>query len=439
MASEAMIGELNRAAVPLTFGAEDYDPLLEWIGSRRLVLIGEASHGTHDFYNQRAIITRRLIAEKGFNVVAVEADWPDAHRVHRFVMGRGKDQDARAALGDFLRLPAWMWRNMDVLAFVEWLHEFNRTRAKAERVGFHGLDLYSMHASMRAVLDYLDKTDPEAARRARFRYSCFDHFGEDPEAYGYAASLELSSSCADEAVAQLVELRRRKADLATHDGTVDPEDYLYAEQNARLVQNAERYYRVMFGGQEDSWNVRDRHMAETLEWLMRIRPEAKMVVWAHNSHLGDARATEMADRGEINLGQLARERFGDEAFLVGFTTYSGEVTAASNWDAPAERKVVRLALPGSCEQLFHATGIPRFILPLQDEVVREILQKPMLQRAIGVIYRPETERMSHYFRARVADQFDALIHLERTKALVPFECTATWNAGEVPETYPYAV
>jgi erythromycin esterase-like protein len=439
MAFEAHPGELNRAALPLTFGAEDYDALLDWIGSRRIVLIGEASHGTHDFYKQRALITRRLIEERGFNGVAIEGDWPDAHRVHRFVLGRGDDPDACAALGDFLRFPAWMWRNMDVLAFVEWLREFNLKSPKSDRVGFHGLDLYSLHASIRAVLDFLDKVDPEAARRARFRYSCFDHFGEDAEAYGYAASLELNSSCADEAVAQLVELRRRRADLASREAAPDSNDYLFAEQNARLVQNAERYYRVLFSGTEDSWNIRDRHMAESLEWLMRIRPEAKMVVWAHNSHLGDARATDMAARGEINLGQLARERYGEEVFAVGFTTYSGEVTAASNWEAPAERKVVRLALPESCESLFHAMKISRFILPLGDAAVRKILDRPMLQRAIGVIYRPDTERISHYFRSRLPDQFDAVIHLDRTRALVPFERTAGWNAGEMPETYPWAV
>jgi len=359
--------------------------------------------------------------------------------VHRFVRGTGRDTNAREALGDFRRFPAWMWRNMDVLAFIDWLHEFNRSIAQQERVGFYGLDLYSLHASIRAVLSYMDKVDPEGGQRARYRYSCFDHFGEDAQAYGYAASFGLSESCEREVVAQLVEMRRRSADLASRDGRVEPDDYLFAEQNAVLVRNAEHYYRSMFGGRAESWNVRDRHMAETLAWLRRIRPEAKIVVWAHNSHLGDARATEMSARGEINVGQLARERFRDEAYLIGFTTHSGEVTAASQWDAPAERKKVRTALEGSYEALFHETRIPAFLLSLRDGNIAQILSRPLLERAIGVIYLPATERLSHYFECRLSDQFDAVIHIDRTKALIPFERSSAWEAGEVPETYPFAV
>ncbi len=439
MASEIVLSRVNRAAVPLTFSSRDYDPLLEWIGDRRLVLIGEASHGTHDFYRERALITRRLIKEKRFNIVAIEGDWPAAYRVHRFLRGSGEDANARDALGDFTRFPAWMWRNTDVLAFVDWLHEFNNSLSRRGRVRFYGLDLYSLHASIRAVLNYMDKVDPEGAQRARYRYACFDHFGEDTQAYGYAASFGLAKDCEDEVVEQLLEMRRRSADLASRDGRVDPDDYLFAEQNARLVRNAERYYRSMFAGRAESWNVRDRHMAETLEWLRGKRPGAKIVVWAHNSHLGDARATAMSAHGEINLGQLARERFGGEVFLVGFTTHSGEVTAASGWDAPAERRRVRLALEGSYEALFHQTGIPAFLLPLHDGKVAQVLHGPLLERAIGVIYLPESERLSHYFECRMPEQFDAVIHIDRTKALIPFERTSTWEAGERPETYPFAV
>jgi erythromycin esterase-like protein len=332
-----------------------------------------------------------------------------------------------------------MWRNMDVLAFVDWLYNFNREIARQERVGFYGLDLYSLHASIRAVLDYMDKVDPEGAQRARYRYACFDHFGEDTQAYGYAASFGLSRGCEDEVVAQLVEMRRRSADLTSRDGRVEPDDFLFAEQNARLVQNAEHYYRAMFGGRAESWNIRDEHMAETLAWLRRIRPGAKIVVWAHNSHLGDARATEMSARGERNVGQLMRERFEEDAFLIGFTTHSGEVTAASQWEAPAERKIVRPALEGSYEALFHHTGISAFLLPLHDDDVARDLGKPLLERAIGVIYRPETERLSHYLHSRMPSQFDAVIHIDRTIALIPFERTSAWEAGEVPETYPFAV
>lgn len=439
MPSEILLSRINRAAVPLTFEAADYDPLLRWIGDRRLVLIGEASHGTHDFYRERARITRLLIEKKGFNAVAIEGDWPDAYRVHRFVRGTGTDETAREALDDFTRFPSWMWRNMDVLAFIGWLREHNqRIPRLEERTGFYGLDLYSLQGSMRAVLDYLDKVDPEGAARARYRYACFDQFGEDTQAYGYAASFGLTRTCEDEVVGQLVEMQRRSAELASRDGRVEPEDFFFAEQNARLVRNAERYYRTMFSGRAESWNVRDRHMAETLNLLMQHRPQVKAVVWAHNSHLGDARATEMSALGEINLGQLAREHFGDEAFLLGFTTYSGEVTAASEWDEPAERKRVRPALERSYEELFHQTGIPAFSLRLHQQVA-EVLRGPLLERAIGVIYRPESERLSHYFECQLPGQFDAVIHIDRTKALIPLERVSTWEAGEAPETYPFAV
>ena len=439
MMSENALGAINRAAVPLAFSPDDYDPLLEWIGNRGLVLIGEASHGTHDFYRERALITRRLIEEKGFNAVAIEGDWPDAYRVHRFIRGIGQDVTARDALGDFVRFPAWMWRNLDVLAFIDWVYQFNQTVAPQQRVGFYGLDLYSLHASIRAVLDYMEKVDPDGARRARYRYACFDHFGEDIQAYGYAASFGLTKDCEDQVVAQLVEMRRRSAQLASRDGRVEPDDYLSAEQNARLVQNAERYYRTMFGGRVESWNVRDEHMSETIVWLRQNRPGTKMVVWAHNSHLGDARATEMSSHGEHNVGQLMRERFSSDVFLIGFTTHSGEVTAASEWGAPAERKIVRPALKASYETLFHQTEIPAFLLSLRNGGVIHVLDTPRLERAIGVIYRPETERLSHYFRSRMPGQFDAVIHMDRTMALIPFERTSNWEAGEVPETYPFAV
>ncbi len=437
---EAALNEINSSAIPLTFSLGDYDSLLDWIGDRSLVLLGEASHGTHDFYRERALITQRLIKEKEFKAVAVEGDWPDAYRVNRYVKGGAADANPVAALGGFTRFPSWMWRNMDVLAFVEWLRSFNDEMVqRGERVGFYGLDLYSLHASMRAVLNYLDKVDPESAQRARHRYACFDHYGEDAQAYGYASSFGMTKSCEDEVVQQLVEMRRRAADRASRDGRLDPDDHLSAEQNARLVQNAERYYRSMFMGRAESWNVRDRHMAETLEWLRQNRPRMKIVVWAHNSHLGDARATEMSAQGEINLGQLLRERYGSDTFLLGFTTHSGEVTAASEWDAPAERKRVPLALEGSYESLFHKTRIPSFLLLLQKGSVARTLSSPLLERAIGVIYRPETERLSHYFSCRLPNQFDAVIHIDRTKALIPFERTSTWHAGETPETYPSAV
>lgn len=418
------------------------DSLLELFGHCHFTLLGEASHGTHEFYRTRAEITKRLISEKGFSAVAVEADWPDAYRVNRYVQGHGEDADAVEALSSFKRFPTWMWRNTDVVDFVAWLREYNDSIPKTkQKCGFYGLDLYSLHASAHAVIEFLEKVDPQAAKRARYRYSCFEDFGENSQAYGYAASFGLSKSCEEDVVSQLVEMQRRAADLATRDGHVEPDAFFVAEQNARLVKNAERYYRAMFGSRVSSWNLRDQHMFETLEALADyLGPSAKAAVWAHNSHLGDARATEMGRRGELNIGQLVRQRYGKSGALLGFTTYTGTVTAASDWDAPAERKRVRPGLRGSYESLFHDTGINNFLLSLRGaDELSDALNQELLERAIGVIYRPETERLSHYFLAHLADQFDAVIHLDETRAVVPLERTSQWEAGEVPETFPFAV
>ncbi|MCU1299439.1 MAG: erythromycin esterase-like enzyme [Acidobacteriaceae bacterium] len=436
------IRAIREHAHPVSDARADYDPLFEMIGDSRFVLLGEASHGTHDFYHTRAQITEWLIEEKGFAAVAVEADWPDAQRASRYVQGRGDDAEAVEALDSFKRFPTWMWRNTDVVEFISWLREYNDGLEQGERkVGFHGLDLYSLHASARAVLDFLDRVDPEAARRARHRYSCFEHFGEDTQAYGYSVTFGLSESCEEEAVNQLIEMQKRAAELASRDGKLDPDAFFIAEQNARLVKNAERYYRTMFESRVESWNLRDQHMVETLEALERhLGSSAKIVVWAHNSHLGDARATEMGAQGELNIGQLMRERYGKDAMLVGFTTYTGTVTAASNWDAPAERKQVRPALGESYEAMFHETGIPGFLLELRgNEWIAGVLTEKRLERAIGVIYLPETERISHYFHTRLADQFDAVIHFDKTRAVEPLDRTSQWEAGEFPETYPFAV
>ena len=430
------------AAVPLTGSATDYDALLDLVGDARLVLVGEASHGTHEFYRERARITRRLITEKGFTAVAVEADWPDAYRVNRYARGDGTDADAVDALGGFKRFPAWMWRNADVLDFIGWLRAHNDGVADSRRkVGFFGLDLYSLHASIEAVLTYLDKVDPIGASAARYRYSCFEHFGEDPQAYGYAASFGLTRSCEQEVVSQLVELHRRAAEYARRDGRVAADDFFYAEQNARLVKNAEEYYRTMFRGRVSSWNLRDRHMAETLHALLvhfeQQDRRSKVVLWAHNSHLGDARATDMGNAGEFNVGQLVRQRYGPDAILIGFSTYSGTVTAASSWGGPAERKQVRPALSESYESLFHDASAGRFMLNLREpSTAKSALRREMLERAIGVIYLPETERISHYFLARLSDQFDAVLHFDETRAVEPLERTGEWEAGEVPETFP---
>ncbi len=439
-----LIDAVRQVALPLVGAATDYDALLDLIGDARVVLLGEASHGTHDFYEQRAEITKRLIDEKGFIAVAAEADWPDADRVNRYVKGidDGAGTEAIDSLAGFARFPTWMWRNAVVLDFVGWLRARNDAlRHGTPKTGFYGLDLYSLYASIDAVIGYLERVDPEAARRARARYACFEHFGVDSQAYGYATSLGLAPSCEDEVVKQLVELRQRAADYARRDGRLVEDEYFSAEQNALVAKDAEQYYREMFRDGVASWNRRDQHMARTLAALAahfeRQGLPAKIVVWAHNSHLGDARATELSQTGELNLGQLARERWGHEAALVGFTTYEGTVTAASDWDLPAERKRVRPALSGSYENLFHQTGLARFYLPLRGAgCATEGLAKPHLERAIGVVYRPETERMSHYFYARLSEQFAAILHFDRTRAVEPLERTAIWERGELPETFP---
>lgn len=445
-ADRAAVAAILRDARRLTGDTRDYDALLDQIGDARLVLLGESTHGTNEFYRERARITQRLIAERGFGAVAIEGDWPDAYRVHRYVCGADVDGDAEEALRDFRRFPSWMWRNSAVVDLVGWLRDHNDRRpGGAPPAGFYGLDLYSLHASMAAVVAHLERVDPAAATRARQRYACLEPFAGDrgPE-YGRAVLHGVSEPCRRAVIEELVELRREAGRRLALDGVVAEEDEFCAEQNATVVAQAEEYYRTMFGDRAGSWNLRDRHMADTLDRLVahlgRHGAPAKIVVWAHNSHVGDARATEAARRGELTLGQLARERHAADAVLVGFTTYAGTVTAASDWDAVAERKRVRPALPGSTEELLHAAGMPAFLLPrLRDSRVGGALLEPRLERAIGVIYRPETERRSHYFQAAVSRQFDALVHIDQTRAVEPLERSVAWDRGEPPETYPTAL
>ncbi len=439
-----VVQQIREVLHPLDERPQSYDPLMALIGDARFVLLGEASHGTHEFYQSRALITQRLITEKGFNAVAVEADWPDAYRVNRYVRGQGNDPDGQTALSDFKRFPAWMWRNADVLQFVEWLRAHNLRADQiigAEQASFYGLDLYSLHTSIEEVLGYLDKSDHEAASQARERYAYFDHFRHHLEVYGYAASADTSVSCESAVQQQLQALQQLDADLPEHSDQEDRDELFFAVQNARLIKNAEAYYRAMLVSQADSWNRRDHHMAETLNALVdhleRQGEEAKIVVWAHNSHLGDARATGMAQEGKLNLGQLIREQRGKDACLIGFTTYHGSVTAASDWDAPAETKLVRPGLEGSYEALLHAVDVPRFLLPLRgsNASLRAALDEWRLERAIGVIYRPETERHSHYSHARLVQQFDAVLHFDRTEAVRPLEQEVRRDE-EASETYP---
>lgn len=434
---------LHRDGIELRSGEmSDYDPLLNAIGDARFVLIGEATHGTHEFYRERAEITKRLINEKGFIAVAVEADFPDANRVNAYINGRGRDLDAVDSMSSFERFPTWMWRNADVLDFVGWLRTHNDIeKVNGQGVGFFGLDLYSLHTSIEAVLTYLAKVDPEAAARARNRYSCFDHFGKDSQKYGSAVNRGIADSCEDEVAVQLAELHASTVEYSRHDGRIAKDEFFFAEQNARLVKNAENYYRMMYRSDVSSWNLRDHHMMQTLialdEHLTTAKRKAKIVVWEHNSHLGDASATQMAERGEYNVGQLTRNHYGSDAYLIGFTTYGGTVTAASDWGGPAQRKRVRPGLAGSYEELFHEVGLDRALfLMTEGSALSNILATPMLERAIGVIYRPETERQSHYFQAKLSHQFDAVIHIDQTRAVEPLERTTELDSGEVMETFP---
>ncbi|WP_442931272.1 erythromycin esterase family protein [Mycolicibacterium sp. 120320] len=445
-AAETPAAVVRRAAVDSPGGVPPAEALEEIIGDARIVLIGESSHGTHEFYEARAEITKWLIENKGFCAVAAEADWPDAYRVNRYVRGLGDDGSATQALSGFERFPAWMWRNVVVRDFVDWLHVHNgRRRADGERqTGFYGLDLYSLHRSMQEVIRYLENVDPVAAARARERYACFDHTSaDDGQAYGFAAAFGAGLSCERQAVDQLVEIHRNAIEYARRDGLLAEDELFYAQQNAQTVRNAEVYYRAMFGGRVTSWNLRDQHMAQTLQALLAHldrhdgRSPTRIVVWAHNSHVGDARATEVGNDGQLTLGQLVRERWGEDSRSIGFTTYTGTVTAASEWGAIAERKAVRPALNGSVEELFHETGEPEFLVSAMiSRAAAEPLDVVRLGRAIGVIYLPATERQSHYYHVRPSEQFDAIIHIDRTRALEPLDVTSTWVQGERPETYP---
>jgi protein-L-isoaspartate(D-aspartate) O-methyltransferase len=408
-------------------------PLLKRIGKARIVLIGEASHGTSEFYRMRALITKRLIEEKDFNIVAAEADWPDAARVDHYVRHRNIPPSEWTA---FARFPTWMWRNTEVLEFIDWLHEHNKVLPYCNQTGFYGLDLYSLYNSARAVVDYLEDVDPDLAIVARQRYGCLSPWEADPAAYGHAALTGAYRSCEQNVVHMLAELHKKRLEYAYNDG----ERFLDAAQNAQLVTNAERYYRVMYYGSRASWNLRDSHMFDALLNVMKYHGEsAKAIVWAHNSHIGDASATEMSSRGEHNIGQLCRKKFGEESYSIGFGTDHGTVAAASNWNGPMEVKQVRPSHPQSYERLFHLTNIPGLILPMHAEQNGDLyaqLSKPKLERAIGVIYRPETELASHYFEAVLPRQFDEYIWIDQTRAITPL---STVQLEGLPDTYPFGI
>ena len=433
----ATIAKLVReVAEPITdLTRSDLGSLLERIGDARLVLIGEATHGTSEFYALRARITRELIRSRGFGIVAVEADWPDAARVNRYVQ-RLPPQAGRPWRA-FSRFPTWMWRNHETLEFVEWLREWNASHAEAGGgVGFYGLDLYSMYTSIRMVLEYLDRVDPPTAQIARERYACLTPWEGDPATYGRAALTGRYRVCEGEVVAMLRELVAKELQYTERDGA----SFLDAVRNAALVANAERYYRVMYYGGAASWNLRDGHMFETLEALLRFHGTgSKAVVWEHNSHLGDAAATEMGVRGEINVGHLCRQAYGPAAFLIGFGTDHGTVAAAHEWDGEMRVMDVRAAHPESYERVFHEAELRAAIVHLRDPVrpeIRDELEPPRLERAIGVVYRPDTELQSHYFHATLPHQFDEYVWIDETTAVRP---VTQATAHGLPAAHPFAV
>lgn len=420
-------------SLPAPERQEDFGAFFDRFGDARIVLLGEATHGTSEFYRARSAITRRLIERHGFNIVAVEADWPDAVRVDRYVRHRTLGEHREEA---FARFPTWMWRNEEVAAFSTWLRAYNETRPMSQRAEFRGLDVYSMRASIAAVLAYLEQVDPEAARRARGRYGCLTPWQAEPAWYGHVVTRGGADPCEDAVVAQLRDLLDRRIAYEAKDG----EDFFEAAQNARTVHAAEQYYRVMYRGSAESWNLRDRHMFNTLRTVMDRRgPDAKAVVWAHNSHIGDASATAMGWRGEFNIGELCRTAFGDQAALIGFGTDRGTVAAADDWGAPMRVMSVLPARPDSYERVFRQTGVSRSLTDLRNPrsaSAREILSVPRLERAIGVVYRPETELYSHYFEAILPDQFDALVWFEETRAVTPL---ADGKPSGVPDTYPFGL
>lgn len=428
-ALEKLTKELNHLVVPLQENTEAfYEKVLTQIGDANFVLLGEATHGTKEFYQTRIEISKRLITEKNFQAITIEGDWTSAYPVQRFIVGDDTSENPEAALSEFKRFPAWMWANTTMPPFLDWLRNYNKNFPEENKIGFYGLDLYCLYDSMRAVIEYLYMHYPEGLLAAVKRYACFDHAAFDPQNYGFLVESGVRASCLKEVTAQFLAMQKLYQQKLNADHLQTDEELFYATQNALVVKNAEEYYRALFEARDVTWNLRDQHMATTLTNLKdylekKSAQPAKIIVWAHNSHVGDARATEMSDQyNELNLGQLVREKF-SRCFLLGFSTYQGTVTAANEWGEEPETKILQPGIASSYEELFHHVKPNNFLLNLQDPQIAHYLSLSRLQRAVGVIYRPESERMSHYFFTHLPQQFDAIIHIDRTTAVEPLRVT----------------
>lgn len=417
---------------------QSYTSLIDDMADAQLILMGEATHGTHEFYRIRCELTKILIQEKGFSALAIEADWPDAYLLNQYVKNNDPSLDEKSAFKNFDVFPSWMWRNGEMIKFIQWLRTYNdQINEQKFKAGLYGLDIYSLHASMKLVIEYLKKIDPKAAKEAQKRYECLDQYANDPTSYSYAITSGLVPDCKEEVYDQLIDILNMEI-KTYHKPETSQEELLFLTQNAKVVANAEAYYRSLFNGPEITWNLRAKHMMDTLETLRiyhqrTIGYTPKMIIWAHNIHVGDARATDLFQRGKISMGQLSRDHYGNKSYLLGFTTFDGEVTAASSWGGNTERKKLRPAVEGSYEYLFHQLNTPSFSLQLHENVP---LVQRALQRSIGVIYKPEIESLSHYHYTNLAQQFNTIIHIDTTTALRPLTIPKSWNGGDLPNTFP---
>jgi erythromycin esterase-like protein len=430
---DSLLAKIRAVSRPLN-DFNDLDMLMDEIGDARLVLLGEASHGTSQFYRWRARISQRLIEEKAFSFVSVEGDWPDCYQANRYALSRpDAGGNARQVLTDFKRWPTWMWANWEVAAFLEWLRRHNENLPEKQRAGFYGLDVYSLWESMESILGYLDQKDPEAARAARRAYACFEPYGGDEQRYAWSTRM-VPESCEDEVIDLLMQLRRR-----TKLFEQDREGAFSAEQNALVMVNAEHYYRAMVHSDANSWNVRDEHMMDTFDRLMDFYgPQAKGIVWAHNTHVGDARYTDMARAGMFNIGQLARQRHAEMGVqLVGFGTYSGSVIAGDSWGAPMEKMPVPAGRPGSWEDVLHRAGAHNQLLILPPLRADSDFTETRGHRAIGVVYQPTFESYGNYVPTELPNRYDAFLFIDETEGLHPMHLQP--DGQEMPETYPWGL